>query len=44
MHQVYLTVGAGKFSETKSMLDKVLNEYLSSAKAHFVETELLAKQ
>lgn len=44
MHQVYLAAEAGKFSEAQSMMDKVLHDHPSSAKAHFVEAELLAKQ
>ena len=44
MHQVYLAAEAGKFSEAQSMMDKVLKDHPNSAKAHFVESELLAKQ
>jgi len=44
MHQVYLAVEAGKFNEAQSMMDKVLQDHPNSAKAHFVEAELLAKQ
>lgn len=44
MHQVYLAAEAGKFSEAQSMMDKVLRDHPNSAKAHFVEAELLAKQ
>ena len=44
MHQVYLAAAAGKFTEAQSMMDKVLSEHPNSAKAHFVEAELLAKQ
>ncbi len=44
MHQVYLAAEAGKFSEAQSMMDKVLHDHPDSAKAHFVEAELLAKQ
>lgn len=44
MHQVYLAAEAGKFSEAQSMMDKVLHDHPNSAKAHFVEAELLAKQ
>jgi hypothetical protein len=44
MHQVYLAAQAGKFSEAQSMMDKVLHDHPNSAKAHFVEAELLAKQ
>jgi hypothetical protein len=44
MHQVYLAAEAGKFNEAQSMMDKVLQDHPNSAKAHFVEAELLAKQ
>ena len=44
MHQVYLAAEAGKFNEAQSMMDKVLRDHPNSAKAHFVEAELLAKQ
>lgn len=44
MHQVYLAAEAGKFIEAQSMMDKVLRDHPNSAKAHFVEAELLAKQ
>ncbi len=44
MHQVYLAAEAGKFNEAQSMMDKVLRDHPGSAKAHFVEAELLAKQ
>jgi len=44
MHQVYLAAESGKFDEAQSMMDKVLLDHPNSAKAHFVEAELLAKQ
>jgi hypothetical protein len=44
MHQVYLAAESGKFNEAQSMMDKVLRDHPNSAKAHFVEAELLAKQ
>ena len=44
MHQVYLAAEAGKFDEAQSMMDKVLRDHPDSAKAHFVEAELMAKQ
>jgi len=44
MHQVYLAAEAGKFNEAQAMMDKVLRDHPNSAKAHFVEAELLAKQ
>jgi len=44
MHEVYIAAEAGKFNEAQSMMDKVLKDHPDSAKAHFVEAELLAKQ
>lgn len=44
MHEVYLAAEAGKFNEAQAMMDKVLQSHPDSAKAHFVEAELLAKQ
>lgn len=44
MHQVYLAAEAGKYKEAQAMMDKVLLDHPNSAKAHFVEAELLAKQ
>jgi len=44
MHQVYLAAKSGRFNEAQSMMDKVLRDHPNSAKAHFVEAELLAKQ
>lgn len=44
MHQVYVAAEAGKFEEAQAMMDKVLRDHPNSAKAHFVEAELLAKQ
>lgn len=44
MHEVYSAAEAGKFSEAEAMMDKVLQDHPNSAKAHYVEAELLAKQ
>lgn len=44
MHEVYLAAEAGKFNEAQAMMDKVLRDHPDSAKAHYVEAELLAKQ
>ena len=44
MHKVYLAAEAGKFNEAQAMMDKVLHDHPNSAKAHYVEAELLAKQ
>ena len=44
MHQVYLAAEAGRFNEAQAMMDKVLHDHPNSAKAHYVEAELKAKQ
>ena len=44
VHDVYVAAEAGKFTEAQAMMDQVLKEHPNSAKAHFVEAELLAKQ
>lgn len=44
MHQIYAAAQAGQFAEAQHMMDKVLQDHPNSAKAHFVEAELLAKQ
>lgn len=42
--QVYQAAESGKFIEAQAMMDKVLREHPNSAKAHFIEAELLARQ
>src|ERR1039458_10291815 len=44
LDQVYQEAHAGRLEDAQRMMDKVLKEHPSSAKAHFVEAELLAKQ
>ncbi|HEV7815786.1 MAG TPA: tetratricopeptide repeat protein [Janthinobacterium sp.] len=44
IQQVYAAAEAGKFSEAQAMMDQVLRDHPNSAKAHFAEAELLAKQ
>jgi tetratricopeptide (TPR) repeat protein len=44
MHEVYVATEAGRFNEAQSMMDKVLKDHPNSAKAHYLEAELLAKQ
>ncbi|MES2208258.1 MAG: tetratricopeptide repeat protein [Pseudomonadota bacterium] len=44
MHQVYQAAQAGKFEEAQVMMDKVLRDHPNSAKAHYVQAELFAKQ
>ncbi len=42
--QVYAAARAGKLEDAQRMMDIVLREHPDSAKAHFVEAEILAKQ
>ena len=42
--QVYQAAHAGRLDDAERMMDKVLKDHPNSAKAHFVEAELLAKQ
>ena len=44
MHEVYQAAQSGHMSEAQAMMDKVLRDHPESAKAHYVEAELLAKQ
>lgn len=44
LHQVYQAAETGNFSQAQGMLDKVLHDHPNSAKAHFVRSEILAKQ
>ncbi|MGA8865101.1 MAG: tetratricopeptide repeat protein [Gallionella sp.] len=44
LDQVYTAAHAGRLEDAQRMMDKVLKEHPNSAKAHFVEAELLAKQ
>ena len=44
LHQVYQAAEAGHYPEAQSMMDQVLRDHPNSAKAHFVEAELLARQ
>jgi uncharacterized protein len=44
LDQVYQAAHAGKMDQAQRMMDKVLKEHPNSAKAHFVEAELLATQ
>ena len=44
IEQVHQAAEAGKFIEAQAMMDKVLRTHPNSAKAHFIEAELLAKQ
>jgi hypothetical protein len=44
MHQVYLAAQNGRMSEAQAMMDQVLRDHPNSAKAHYVEADLMAKQ
>jgi tetratricopeptide (TPR) repeat protein len=44
LDQVYQAAHAGRLDDAQRMIDKVLKKHPNSAKAHFVEAELLAKQ
>lgn len=44
MHQVYEAAQSGNFTEADQMMATVLQQHPNSAKAHFVEAELLAKE
>lgn len=44
MQQVYQAAKEGRLAEAQSMMDKVLTDHPNSAKAHYVEAELLARQ
>ena len=44
LNQVYQAAQSGNFGEAQRMMDQVLRDHPNSAKAHYVEAELLAKQ
>lgn len=44
LDQVYQAARAGNYGAAQSMMDQVLRDHPDSAKAHFVEAELLARQ
>lgn len=44
LHEVYQAAQAGKVGEAQTMMETVLRNHPNSAKAHFVEAELLARQ
>lgn len=44
LQQVYSAANAGNYAAAQGMMDQVLRDHPNSAKAHFVEAELLAKQ
>jgi hypothetical protein len=44
LHQVYQAAESGNYTQAQAMMKQVLQAHPNSAKAHFVEAELLAKQ
>jgi uncharacterized protein len=44
LHQVYQAAQAGRMDEAQTMMQQVLRDHPDSAKAHFVEAQLLAQQ
>lgn len=44
IHDVYQAAEAGNMSKAQAMMEQVLRDHPESAKAHYVEAELLAKQ
>ncbi|BBP00082.1 tetratricopeptide repeat protein [Sulfuriferula nivalis] len=44
VHQIYQTANSGKLDEAHQMVEQVLQVHPESAKAHFVDAEILAKQ
>ena len=44
IHEVYQAAQQGRYIEAQAMMDQVLQAHPNSAKAHFAEAELLARQ
>src|ERR1700731_1653825 len=44
VHQIYEAAEAGHFEQAQQMMDQVLRDHPKSAKAHYVQAELYAKQ
>ncbi len=44
LHQVYEAAQSGQLDQAQALMDKVLQVHPTSAKAHYVEAELMAKQ
>lgn len=44
IHQIYQAAEAGRLNEAESMVQQVLKEHPNSAKAHYVNAEILAKE
>ncbi len=44
VHQIYQTMASGKLDEAHKMIEEVLAKHPDSAKAHFVDAEILVRQ
>ena len=44
VHQIYDAAAAGHFDQAQQMMDQVLRDHPKSAKAHYVQAELYAKE
>src|ERR1700738_5610138 len=44
VHQIYEAAQAGHFDQAQQMMDQVLKDHPKSAKAHYVQAELYAKE
>src|SRR5579859_1223843 len=44
VHQIYEAAEAGHFDQAQQMMDQVLKDHPKSAKAHYVQAELYAKE
>lgn len=44
LHEVYQAAEAGNLKQSESMMDQVLRDHPNSAKAHFVEAQILARE
>jgi hypothetical protein len=44
VHDIYEAAQAGRFDQAQTMMDQVLKDHPKSAKAHYVQAELYAKQ
>src|SRR3984893_12734459 len=44
VHQIYEAAEAGRFDQAEQMMDQVLKDHPKSAKAHYVQAELYAKE
>lgn len=44
MHDVYATASSGRVGEAEQMMQQVLRDHPNSAKAHYVDAELLARE